>query len=230
MRGLLITLGILMFIGGCIATIVAPVFGMVNNLGEFMESEQEQASEIAQVLCDEDEEGIQEMIQEPEPGGGMSFSLRYFCVERDGDRRDVTDEAITGLFTNPEQLASFLNLNPIFPAIALGGVLFFIFGLFYRPRREIPAVGTPIQLESMSSSRGSSARAPKVTVTTQTYDMRGGSSSFADLMKDVKSKAQGAEGEDFVARLQQLEDARSKNLITQEEYDRMRKAILDSMK
>jgi hypothetical protein len=36
-------------------------------------------------------------------------------------------------------------------------------------------------------------------------------------------------GADFVAQLKQLEDARNQNLITQDEYDRMRKEILDKM-
>ena len=198
-----------------------------------MGSEEAVVSERAQAECRRGETGYQETVQEPLPGGGTSYSLEYYCLDEDEERRDVTDEVLTNLFTNPQELLELINLNPLFPAIALGGVLFFIFGLIYRPRREIPAIGTPVSMDSLGSPREPRPRSqstPRVVVTTKTFDASSGSSSFADLMRDVKAKAAATNEADLVSRLQQLEDARSKGLITQAEYDQMRKDILASMK
>jgi hypothetical protein len=51
---------------------------------------------------------------------------------------------------------------------------------------------------------------------------------FADLMQQVKAK-QGSSGGDLTARLQQLDEARAKNLISQEEYERLRKQALEDL-
>lgn len=165
----------------------------------------------AEDLCEPGEQIVTEGGQsERGPTGEWRHPVRIYCVDDAGNRRDVTENFAGDLVGQAfDSLPGFLGgigLSFCFSSLIGLGIVLMVIGLVVSRRRQpqIVTVG---------------GGAPGV----QTFTVRSGTSSFTRIPHSQMS------AEDLTGRLRQLEDARNRNLISDEEYERLRKQILDSM-
>lgn len=203
--------------------------------------------------CKSGETFIQEIGSYVDNFGTSSdgFEFNFYCEDAEGEQRDVTGEGITTIiiaFTAPFIIGLLLAMWGIFAMVfkgmrklsqdivgtAGGGVMpggqpqMFYNNLSGQPVRTSSATYMTVdgkqinpndippekmqQIQDVFKSFGMTLP-PNATgsVTTNSYNMTGNA------------------GADLVTQLRQLEDAKTQNLITQEEYDRLRKEILDKL-
>jgi hypothetical protein len=228
MSRLFVILGILMIIAGFIVPFIGGFAAFSgDNFANVLDVATNTEAAAAQ-FCREGETLVtEEGAAEFNPQTNISGrTVLYYCEDSDGDRRDVTGEVVETLIGDTvgglmSILPGFLGSGLLGCILSPLGIVFLIIGIFLgvRQRRvEVPAgFGSPGSPVESFGSGGS----PRVVMTTR----EGSPSSFANLMKEMKAK----EGGDLAGRLQQLEEARAKNLISQEEYDRLRKDILSGL-
>jgi hypothetical protein len=201
---------LLVGIGGSVWSIAGPLLNpmnpMFNPAAEAVQSAI--AGPKAEDLC---ESGETIETEEGSPsrtvGGTWGRPVTIYCVDDEGNRREVTTEFVGDLFGQAFQgMPAFLGsigLSFCFTSLIGVGVVMIIIGAIVSRRRQTNMVtvgGIPV-----SPSQPGAV--------------------------DVTRYAQqpGKSGGDLTAKLRQLEEARAKNLISAEEYDRLRQQILDSM-
>jgi hypothetical protein len=157
----------------------------------------------------------------------------YYCVDASGERRDVTGQAVgelltgaNGIFTN---LSSFLPFRLEFVGAFVVGLIMTIIGGTMMRRSMIKRL-----LESggvASVQWDVNDMSPRVVVSQRSQAIRHDSaqSLIDQINQAAKRSTQQVTGDDLTVRLEQVEQAYQKRLISQEEYDRLRKEILDSL-
>lgn len=164
-------------------------------------------------------------------GGGSLVTVNgrgvfYACVNDAGTARDITDKvALTvGLsFAIPFTVSLLLFLSGIFGMVR---------GAARRAARAaagVDAIGQPLVFQTGGPGR-------TATVVT----IQGGDIGQADLPQDAAHVVQQmldsmgsftpVRGGDLTDRLEEIKEALDKGLISQEEYDRLRRRILDDLK
>jgi hypothetical protein len=110
------------------------------------------------------------------------------------------------------------------------GILLLLIGIFSGLRRGVD-VRPGVAISSDPSAAFPMSGQPVV------MRMQGQNLDLSDIIQQaqaVKASMQSGgsvtSGDDLLNKLRQLEEARRANLISQEEYDRLRQQILDSMK
>lgn len=215
MGRLLIFLGILGIIGGVLVGVLG-AFGSGFGFSGFQDAINAAVNgeETAAALCREGEtletsRGASTYTQ----GTGWAASVSYYCVDGDGERREVTGEFAQTLFGSVTSampgLLGGIGLSALLSTCGTGLLVLGIIVAVMRGRRGMQVVTTQSYVAGADLNSILAARArqmPSATV--------------------VSSSASGG---DLTARLEQLKTAFDKKLISQEEYDRARKAILDEM-
>lgn len=216
MRIVLILAGIVLIMVGIGSAIGGAFGGIMNMMAPAMDIAQNyaDADDEAAALCNDNETLEKETgASEYTVGQGYASSVVYTCVDPQGNRRDVTGEFAEKMVGD---LAGALNFNfsfsPIGLVLPILGVVLIFAGLLIRGRKA-ETVDVPGVAGSFPGAR------------VMRIDPRTGKAPV-DLGQIIR---QNTGGVDLTTRLKQLEDARSQGLISQEEYDRLRKQILDSM-
>ncbi|MBL8153654.1 MAG: SHOCT domain-containing protein [Anaerolineae bacterium] len=217
MRILLIVAGIILIIVG-IGSAIGGAFGSIMNMmAPAMDLAQNYANadDEAAALCNDNETLEKETgASEYTIGQGYASSVVYTCVDPQGNRRDVTGEFAEKMVGD---VAGALNFNfsfsPIGLVLPILGVALIFAGLMMRGRKAATV--------DVSGMMGSIPGARVVRI-----DPRTGNAPV-DLGQLIGQKTGGV---DLTTRLKQLDEARAKGLISQEEYDRLRQQILDSMR
>jgi hypothetical protein len=189
------------------------------NLGNTMELAMDAKAREAQ-LCKageklEENKGASQYT----PGQGYGSPVTMYCVNSEGQKRDVTEEfgnsmvgQVGGIFGN---VFSGLLGSAIYFVLIPFGVVLTIVGLLIG-RRRTPAVAFGVPGSGgvvYTSSQGS-----------------GGTIDLNQVIQQARDMKAASGGTDLSTRLKQLEDARNAGLISQTEYDRTRQQILDTMK
>ncbi len=204
---LLIVLGIALLVGGIIGSRLAftPSDLVID------------VEPTAEELCQSGEKlEIEQGASSYTPGQGSGRPTLYYCVDDAGNRRDVTGEFVEGLFGQAAGLipafASGVGISLITSILTTVGAVLLVIGLiltFTRRTRTSSLPGVPVV--------GAGGVVP--------------SQMMEQLRRDqnVTTVIPSAPGSDLTARLRQLDEARKAGLITQEEYDRLRQQLLDSL-
>jgi hypothetical protein len=160
----------------------------------------------AEELCEEGEHIVQlEGAESYTPGMGYGREVTVFCEDAEGNRRDVTEAFGTNMIGQAlgsvSGVLGSVGVGFCFSSLIIVGVVLLLIGsLVSRRRQPIMVGGMPgVQVMNMPLC--------------QTGYSRGAPVGPGDL----------------TTKLRQLEEARNKNLISEDEYERMRKSILDSM-
>jgi hypothetical protein len=217
MGKLLIFLGILGIVGGVLIGVLG-AFGSGFGFGGFQDAINAAVNgeETAAALCKEGEtldteRGASSYTQ----GMGWAASVSYYCVNSDGERREVTGEFAQTLFGSVSNalpgLLGGIGLSALLSTCGTGLLILGIIVAITRGRRGAMQVVTPQSY--MAGADLNSILAAK-----------------ARQMPSATVVSSSASGGDLTARLEQLKAAFDKKLISQEEYDRARKAILNEMK
>jgi hypothetical protein len=228
MRNLLIILGVIALITGVALPVVSSFTGFLPNSFSNLIDVAENPDAVAAQFCNEGEELVVEQgPSQYNPNTGVTGrSTAYYC-EEDGVRRDVT-----GLFVQEtvgeavQGVASFLPgligtsllsclLVPLGVVLIIAGIV-----LGIRQRQSQMANATGIQ------GFGTTVRPGGVYINGQPVS---GNPDLQQLLAKAKRTTGTASSADLAAKLQQLEEARARNLISADEYERMRKQILDGM-
>jgi hypothetical protein len=143
-------------------------------------------------------------------GGTWGRPVTIYCVDAEGSRREVTTDFVADLFGQTLQgMPAFLGglgLSVCFSSLLVPGIILLVIGSVISRRRQSGVVMVGGIPDTQVSSR-------QANVLDMTH----------------YSRQQSSPGGDLAAKLRQLEDARAKNLISAEEYERLRQQILDSM-
>ncbi len=135
-------------------------------------------------------------------------SVYYYCTNKAGVQREVTDQVGQGIVNNIfGSFGSSLGtiLIPVLSSIlCIPGIIMIIVGAIFSPRRVMRA-------GMVSRYRGDGWAAPAVT-------------------PQPTQPSQPPIDSDLAGRLRQLEEARQSGLLTEDEYQRKRRQMLDSMK
>jgi uncharacterized membrane protein len=223
MRVLLIIAGIILIAAGFVLPFITSF--MPNSFGSAIEAATDGEARAAE-LCREGEtldvvQGATTYTQ----GSGYGRSTQYYCVNGAGVRRDVTGDFVQNMFGDVFNAIPSILPNVGFMLLPFIGVVLLLLGILLSVRVR------PQQGITLSMAHAGSPNAQTFTVDKggkRTVVMMDHGGDFADLMQQVKAK-QGSSGGDLTARLQQLDEARAKNLISQEEYERLRKQALEDL-
>lgn len=212
----LVILGIVLTIvgfGGMMVSIIKTVQNV---------ADPSQFEKIEQQLCQPGEKLEQEMgAYEYQPGGMSGRPVRYFCIDNEGQQREVTGTFVQGLFGQvtggliPGLSATFLYTGLMtlgIPLVVVGIILM----VMKRSRTAASNMGQVYT--TMSQGQGSIP-----------VQLRGQSVNLSPEMQQFFQQIAASPNPraDLKTRLQQLEQARQSGLISQEEYERLRKQILD---
>ncbi|GAB5493165.1 MAG: hypothetical protein Phog2KO_33800 [Phototrophicaceae bacterium] len=206
MGRLLIGLGIVLIFASVI--FMGLVFGLAG--------EDVSAQIITPFACEDNETLRQEMGRIVTTSDGTGQTIDFFCDDSEGQERNVTGVAVMVII------------------IGFAGLL--IAGIFST------IIGASIASKNLAQNFGGVISGQYGTVlNTQsaTIDLRDGSFQEAqgqltpelrNIMKQASNQLDNLSGGDTLAdKLQQLEDAYEQRLISREEYDKTRLAILDKM-
>lgn len=210
-RGL-VALGVLILlvgVAGSIFSFVTPFLNptnpMFNPAADAVESALEGPK--AEELCEPGETvETEEGQSERGPTGDWRHPIRVFCVDDEGNRREVTGEFAQDLIGQAFQgIPAFLGgigLTMCFTSLIGVGIVMIIIGAVIGRRKSgasVVTVGGVPGAQVYTTDRSSFTRAPHSSV------------SATD-------------------KLRELESAKAQGLISDEEYDRLRKQILDQMR
>ena len=156
------------------------------------------------------------------PGQGYASSVIMYCVNSEGQKRDVTGDFATGMVGQMGGIFSgvFSGImgSVIYFALMGVGLVLTIIGLILGRRRTgTVSFGVPVA--------GGTGFA-----TTYTTQNAGGAIDLNQVIQQARDMKAAAGSSDLTTRLKQLEDARNAGLISQTEYDRARQQILDTLK
>jgi hypothetical protein len=220
---LLALIGLVMIGFGIFGIFRASQSLMGMNLGNTMELATDAKAREAQ-LCKageklEENKGASQYT----PGQGYGSPVTMYCVNNEGQKRDVTEEfgnsmvgQVGGIFGNV--FSGILGSAIYFVLIPFGVVLTIVGLIIGRRRNPAVAFGVP----------GSGG----VVYTSSTFNPQGsgGSIDLNQVIQQARDMKAAAGSGDLTTRLKQLEDARNAGLISQTEYDRTRQQILDTLK
>mgnify|MGYP003635471389 CR=1 FL=1 len=162
------------------------------------------------------------------PNGESGTNMTYFCEIEPGQRRSVTDKAVLiigGSFVIP------FGIGMLFTFIGSWGVARNVSKRMNKNVEEY--FNTYPQLKPTGLAGGQSLSNNETVI-----DLRGHKGDIPpqaqqilnSILGNVSSATiQGQGGNSLSARLKQLEEAYENDLITKEEYDKVRQSILDSM-
>ncbi len=212
-------------------------------------SENSLAQQVQTALhCQPGETFVQELGRYIDNFGTSSDGreLTYYCEDAEGERRDVTGE---GVITIMAGFAVPFVLGLLF-------LLWGIFAIFWKVMRKLSenvvgTMGGGVMPSNQPQMFYTDVSGQPRTTSTSVYTVNGQPMNAADIPPEKMEQIQNVlktfgmnvpqsgvmstmnpnadAGANLVAQLKQLEDARNQNLITQEEYDRLRKEILDKM-
>ena len=212
MSKLVMFLGIVLIVVGFAGT----ALGMTGVTSQFTNAITQATSANAEDLCNPgeklEEEGGAESYS---PGVGYGRTVQYYCVNAAGTRREVTGEFVQGMLGDVgSALMPMLSgglITIISPLILTFGFILAILGFVFSRRRGA-AVTQYVYTEHgiPNTFNVSSRQAPSSTFSFPT----------------PRSPQSG----DLSAKLRQLDEARQSGLLTEDEYQRMRQEILDSMR
>jgi len=158
------------------------------------------------------------------PGQGYASSVTMYCVNSEGQKRDVTEDfakglvgGVGGLFDNA--LSGIVGVI-IYPIMIGFGLILTLIGLLIG-RRRAAVVPVSFGLPGTAS--------PSVYTTTFNSQNPGGNIDLNQIIQQARDM-KAAASTDLSTRLKQLEDAKNAGLISQSEYDRARQSILDTLK
>lgn len=211
----LVILGIVLTIvgfGGMMVSIISTVQNV---------ADPSQFDKIEQQLCQPGEKLEQETgAYEYQPGGMSGRPVRYFCIDNEGQRREVTGTFVQGLFGQVTGgLIPGLSATFLFTGLMTLGIPLVVVGIILmvmKRSRDVANLGQG-QFYTMSSGQGSipvQLRGQSVNLSPEMQQF------FQQIAANPNPRA------DLKTRLQQLEQARQAGLISQEEYDRLRQKIL----
>lgn len=188
------------------------------------------------------------------PGQGWGSAVQYYCVNDAGTRRDVTGQFAQGLvgqiFGALPGVASGMMFSLGATCVLLAGVVLLVTGrLMSRRRAEAYSfdLGGGVSGQVVTVQRGQPAQFSTVVTTTNQADLPPDMQRFIEQVKTNPAKALSEFSDDFeklagwaqanaanlptdlTGRLKQLEEARQVGLISQAEYDQLRRDILDSL-
>lgn len=175
---------------------------------------------LESTACNPPEKLMVETVSYSINSGGHGQTSHFFCEIEPGQRRNVTDTAVLvigGSFLIPFGL----------------GVLFTMVGARSLARRR----ATQFQTD-MASYLGAFQQRSGVEEQETVIDLRSNQSTISPQAQQILNSVlggvasavtQGLGDNSLSARLTQLEEAYENDLITKEEYDKVRQAILDSM-
>ncbi len=204
MSRLVIFLGILLMLVGAAGTI----FGFIGVPAQFGNMISQAITPKAEDLCQPGEK-LDEVTGQSEytPLEGYRHSVQYFCVNSAGVRREVTGDFVQGMVGQVFGGLGSLAIPIISGLLFVPGIILVILGVIFSRRRTLPG---------------------NITVRSNTY---GGSTpnrfAFPDDPTVIVQEDPRTRG-DLSARLSQLDAARKAGLINDDEYARLRQAILDS--
>ena len=207
---LLGVLTLLVGVGGTIVSFAAPFLNLgglfENPIADVVTSAIEGPQ--AEDLCEEGEDIVQIGGAETySPSLGYGREVTIFCEDAEGNRRDVTEQFAgdmigQGFGAIPGFLGT-IGISVCFTSLIGLGLVLYIVGAIISRRQTTVITGMPgVQVMNMRPDQMGYSRGTRV---------------------DAPNAG------DLTAKLRQLEEARSKNLISEDEYERMRKVILDSM-
>ena len=182
---------------------------------------------MAALTCESGEEFVQELgaFQVDPATRSSGRELRFYCVNNENQQRDVTAQGI-------------VSIAAMFGVPFLLGLALMIWGIFAlaRGRRQsgIPMM-TTVTTPSDMFPLGDTFRSGTV-ITIDSEGVRRSELSpdaAADMVQQMFGGLGAAmsemSGGDLASKLQQLEDARKQNLISEDEYQRLRGEILDGL-
>jgi len=151
------------------------------------------------------------------PNGEFGENITFFCDIEPGVGRDVTGMGV-------------LFQGGIFTVLLLVGMMFIFAGAFRSKRSRKQAFQSQLQQQDFWEQGDGTAQAVNVhgdieNLPPQTRAML--ENMLGGMITTVTSSGQQAAS--LTERLQQLDEAYQKNLISKAEYDKVRQAILDSM-
>lgn len=218
MGRILTLLGVVMLLAG-LGGILYSSFSSFGAFGSASGIDQLIATPSADTLCKPGETlDVVQGASSYTPGSGSGRPTSYFCVDADGNRRDVTGDFVDDLFGSAGGFVGGL-FNGILGTFLWGGlmtlgIIFMVFGMISRRMSgKMPTIGGGVVL-------------PTGTYTSGTVL---GSSSAPYTPPPSPSFGTPAAGKTppLAERLKQLEDARAAGLISQEEYERLRQQALN---
>ncbi|MBZ0301863.1 MAG: hypothetical protein K8J31_19095 [Anaerolineae bacterium] len=216
MGRLLVFLGVLGIVVGIVGSVGAfampfldPLNGLFNPAAGALEAVQEGPD--AAKLCNPGETIVTEGGQsERGPTGDWRHPVNIFCVDAQGNRREVTGAFATDLigqaFTGIPGFLGGIGLSFCFMSLIGLGVVMVLIGAIIGRRKQqalVAAGGMP---------------------GAQVYTVQPGASAFTRSTAPPKPAAS-----DLTGKLRELEAARSQRLVSEDEYQRLRQQLLDRM-
>ena len=218
MRVLLIIAGIVLIIAGFVLPIVTSF--MPNSFSSAILNATDGEARAAE-LCREGETlETAQGASEYTPGTGYGRPTQYYCVNGAGVRRDVTGAFVGNMFDDVLGAIPSLLPNAGFMLLPVLGVILLIWGILLGARKRTR------QFSTISRALTGGGTAQTFSVSKSNADVN--LSDFVDLFQQLKTQHEEG-GNALAARLQQLEEARKKNLISQEEYEALRKQALKDL-
>jgi hypothetical protein len=208
MRALLIVLGIFVLIGGLCITVISAFLPAVTAVTGELQTILEDVGELETRYCNAGERlEIDETNVQSTPGS-TTFTGLVYCVDQQTNRR----RDVSGEFSQDFTQDFTQNLTERFQS---GEISFTPNPLAC----AVPLVGLGLILAGIFM-RGGGSRPQTVGVPVTTYNPPPGPRPAAPV----------GGNSDLARQLEQLDVARTKGLITQEEYDRKRQQLLDNLK
>lgn len=213
MGRLLPVLGILLVIGGIIATATSMFSNVLSGSLQGVQNVVNtavNADEAAAKYCKEGEKLVTEKgASDYTPGQGYASSVVYYCEDSEGQRRDVTVDFANDLVGQAFNAIPSFNFTPHLELLLISGlgVVLIVVGAIVGRRQRAGIMLMPVQV--------------------------GDNMDMAQVIQQaqaVKSQQIGNADNARTAKLRQLDEARDKGLISKEEYDRLRQQILESFK
>lgn len=220
MGRLFIILGIAAIIGsvvGMSGSIMSPIGDVLSNVSpDAIEAQ-------AEALCNDGE--TLETTQGPEtysPTTGWGRPTYFYCVNADGERREVTNEFGTDLIENTTSTVfSAFSGAMLWAGVSLLGTVLLIIGVFMIVRGK----SRQMTAQAIRYSAYNAQFNPNPQGGNPVAQWGGSSNPIGSQPIQLDM----SKSDDLADRLQKLENMRASNLISQEEYDRLRQSILNQL-
>ena len=237
MGRLLLILGIPVMIIGILGMTLGPFLngGVFGSSSKSVINTATNLDQTAATFCSEGETLVTE--QGPSVRTGTSttstgHTVLYYCESANGERRNVTQQAnntlISGVGDVLSDLGSFMPFRLEFVGAFVIGLIMTILGGTMMRRSMVKRL-----LESggvASVQWDVNQMTPRVVISQRSQTLRHDSAqSLIDQINQAVSRSSQTTGADLTTRLEQVEQAYQKRLISQEEYDHLRKEILDTL-
>ncbi|MEZ4670015.1 MAG: SHOCT domain-containing protein [Anaerolineae bacterium] len=234
MGRILLVLGVLMVIGGIVG--MATSSFLPSNFGATLQMATDPAAREAK-LCQPGEKLIEENGGTTyTPGQGYASTAILYCENNEGQRREVTGEFANQLLGQVGDVVSNvfggLGRTFMFVGLMMVGIVFIIIGSIANMRRRVmrDAFGNPLVGQSFSGATTVNVGGKDVTTTPEVARYLQRAQVVHTSTPSINVVSTSEAGGDLKSRLSQLEEARKAGLLSQEEFDRLRQQILDTLK